>query len=493
MRSEFSRVRLSTLVLVAACAALQPVAALGRQGSTRIVVTTGDAAPGGGQFDLFRAVAPAINDAGDVAFLVHVTGPGTAGGDGVFIHSGSVISAIARDGQPAAGGGTMNLGSAIVGLDDVGRVAFRSRIDPAGVFGTFIFDGGTTTELVRSGQPAPGGTGTLDFLSNPALNQSGQIALSANIESGAPGGPRFGIFRAGPPGGGALTQIARHGDPAPDGNGTLSTVSFGNHAIDDAGRVAFSATLEGTSGGSADRSGLFVGTGGPLQQVLRSNAPAPGGNGTFSSFGRPDLNNADQLVFGAGLTGTAGGAADDSGIYRVGPGGAPIEVARAGTLIPGGSGRYGIFRQPSINEIGQVGFLTTLTDTPGGLADDSAVFRVNPNGTVRTIAREGQTAPGGGVIHDITDNNSSVAMNDAGQFALFLNLDDVPFPDDFGIYFHDDVLGLLKVARMGDPLLGSTIAGLNMRADAAGRCCEAGHRRRRRRVGSSSSARRPRR
>ena len=40
------------------------------------------------------------------------------------------------------------------------------------------------------------------------------------------------------------------------------------------------------------------------------------GNGTFSIFGFPELNNAGQVAFFARLTGTDGGTNDDEGIFR---------------------------------------------------------------------------------------------------------------------------------------------------------------------------------
>ena len=62
---------------------------------------------------------------------------------------------------------------------------------------------------------------------------------------------------------------------------------------------AFTASLNGTSGGSTDNSGIFRGSGGNITQIARRGQAAPDANGTFSSFGRPMLNNSGDVAFWA--------------------------------------------------------------------------------------------------------------------------------------------------------------------------------------------------
>ena len=109
---------------------------------------------------------------------------------------------------------------------------------------------------------------------------------------------------------GRTETILMTGQPAPDGNGIISAVFDG--AINDYGQVVVPATLSGTS----DFRGLFLGDGGPVTQIARQGQAAPDGNGIFDSFGSsPSLNNSGQVLFSSLLNGSSGGDSDDRGLY----------------------------------------------------------------------------------------------------------------------------------------------------------------------------------
>jgi hypothetical protein len=57
------------------------------------------------------------------------------------------------------------------------------------------------------------------------------------------------------------------------------------------------------------------------------------------------------------------------------------------------------------------------------------------------------------------------AMNEAGQVAFAAGLDidptNVTPTEEFGLFFHDDDLGLVKIIRQNDPFLGSTVTNFD--------------------------------
>ncbi len=72
------------------------------------------------------------------------------------------------------------------------------------------------------------------------------------------------------------------------------------------------------------------------------------------------------------------------------------------------------------------------------------------NGTFATFERDG-----------------ALAFNNAGQMVFEATLVGTPggSADDRGLYFHDDSLGLRKIVRAGDALLGSTVSDFRFRGN----------------------------
>jgi hypothetical protein len=156
--------------------------------------------------------------------------------------------------------------------------------------------------------------------------------------------------------------------------------------------VAFNAVLFETAGGTADDSGIFRGDGATITAVAREGQPAPGGNGRFDHFAAgfrdrppdsrftlnaPSLNAAGEVAFLGALTGTAGGTADDRGVYFYDDARGLIELAREGKPFMGGtlslldfyantlSGHAG---EHGLNDRRQVAFSYRLTDGSAGVA-----------------------------------------------------------------------------------------------------------------------------
>jgi len=186
------------------------------------------------------------------------------------------------------------------------------------VFLTFIASGFlhaqsyTSSVVTVSGNAAPDGNGTLATFADAVLNDGGQAAFSASLAGTAGGGSDDGGIFAGS--GGTLTQIAREGQSVPGGDGVISSFTL-LVRWNDSGTAGFFANLSGTSGGGNDNNGIFLGSGGPLTQIVRKGQVPPGGNGVFANPNVPALNNNGVAGFASSLTGTIGGLNDDSGIF----------------------------------------------------------------------------------------------------------------------------------------------------------------------------------
>ena len=69
-------------------------------------------------------------------------------------------------------------------------------------------------------------------------------------------------------------------------------------------------------------------------------------------------------------------------------------VVQTGDASPDGNGTMSLLNAPSINNAGQLAFVTQLSGTSGGTADNLAMVRRETNGSFKLIARRGQTFDG---------------------------------------------------------------------------------------------------
>ena len=237
--------------------------------------------------------------------------------------------------------------------------------------------GGGITKLVAAGDVNSGSTffsPTLNSFPPSSLDATGQVVFRALVLG------LNGIYgrRAA-----RSNELPRQEAPAP-GGGTFSTLS-GASAINSAGQVAFFAT---TTGGPGQNQGVFVGTpGGAVAKIAVSADPAPGG-GTFSQFsgGGFSFNDSGEVAFQASLNGGAGIGAfvgSTSSLQAVALNGAPAPA--------GGNFSLNANQDILINNQHDVVFRAALT---GGSADSGYFLRRGTNGTLQTVAVQGQAAPG---------------------------------------------------------------------------------------------------
>lgn len=294
------------------------------------------------------------------------------------------------------------------------------------------------------------------FAFAPSINNSGRVAFLASLDGGGSG-----VFTGN---GSAVQTIAT--------TGAVFDQFFGvQPAINDSGRVAFLASQVAP----ASVTGIFVGTGGAAIAVATSN--------DFVNFNDYlSMNAAGQVAFRAfqlstsqeGIFLGSGGAvttiADTSGIFSgfkpdslfgdpsVSAGGS---VAFAAQLKAGGSGFF----------VGNGGAATTIATTTGGsgFINLPGSPSINDAGTV--VFRGDQ--PGiagiytgdGGATTTIVDSSGPFAgfgnfpaINNQGQVAFLGIPDSGPFQG--GIYAGSDPVDD-KVIAVGDALDGSIVTSLS--------------------------------
>jgi hypothetical protein len=281
-------------------------------------------------------------------------------------------------------------------LNAAGDVAFYGVLGGTGVDGTnysglWSTAGGTLSLVARQGVNFGNFN---DFASlPPVLNADGEVAFYH------PYYPAASIWSTV---GGTLAVVAREGNagPGPNVGAGVNFISFGNHALNAAGEVAFNGQLTGTGVTSANNTGIWSTVGGTLAVVAREGNAGPGPNvGTgvnFSSLGGPVLNSAGAVAFGGTLTGTGVLAGNDGGIWST-VGGTLAVVAREGGGGPGpnvGAGvNFSSLGSPVINAAGEIAFRGDLTGTGVNSANDSGIWST-AGGTLTVVAREGSGAPG---------------------------------------------------------------------------------------------------
>ena len=331
-----------------------------------------------GTFSMFDSMgSPAFNDLGQAAFRADVLVPASV--QGVFRADGTAVDAIALAGDPAPapGGGTdgtfmmfnqvrlNNLGQAAFQADTMGGISF-------GMGGVYRSDGATAVSIVRDGQaaPLPSGETFMGMYESLSLNQAGQVAFRANLVGGV---AMWGLFRGD---GATITPLAVEFQGVPGGNGVFSM--FNGLTLNDAGQVAFGAMLTGTASPGFDDECVYRADGVTIDEIARKGDPAPDGNGVFgmlSVVDVPRINGGGQVAFVADLTGTANPGVDNRGIYLADDQ-EVVQVARKGddhglgTIMEVGFSGMGApmagdILPTVVNDFGQVVYSVTYDDMTG--------------------------------------------------------------------------------------------------------------------------------
>ena len=229
----------------------------------------------------------------------------------VSIASGDIIDGrldvVAHVGQATPAGETtfVNITDSSHGrsLNEQGRVVFTANLDDGVSSGLYAWENGVTTELVRSGDPAPvAGTFLALHLGRLQQNDVGGILFWAFLD-GTPRGDddNAGIYWYQD---GEIKEIVRKGDALPiDSNAEWNGFTPDSPAINNQGHVLLALQFNDSQESDA---GLFLWDGNGLTKVVRNGDPVPAdstiGNTVFSQLGfgkRLQLNDSGEIAFTA--------------------------------------------------------------------------------------------------------------------------------------------------------------------------------------------------
>lgn len=386
------------------------------------VARTGQPSPDlNGNFNVFNSQI-ALNTTSQV-FETGLTGTlaGATDNSGIYQLSGGVLTILARAGQAVPEGGAVfrSFSGVIPRINRSGQTAFQCATSTS-LSALYRSTDGALRRMAYLGQPSPDGNGALGALSPPSLNNGGTLAFSATVSS--TNSSLYGLFLADENG---LSVLARTGQAVPDGNGQYSLFPSTLPVLNDSNQVAFVANLSGTSAGAVDNLGLFRAEPGLIIQLARKGQTTPSGNGRFLDFGGKSyvaINNAGTVAFLAELTGTRDGSADNAAILLAN-GAALTEVVRKGQHSPDGNGVFSGFGYPALNNKGQLAFVATLSGASGGITNDSGIYFVDTNLAVKQVIRSGQRVNGktvtGPSFLSGPNYGGMSGLNDNGQLAAY--------------------------------------------------------------------------
>ncbi len=414
---------------------------------------------------------PALNDAGDVAFVaatVDISSGRPAGGAIFRRPAGGSLAPVVRLGDAYDGGTFQILGPPA--LNGSGGLAFRGFVDGANTLdGIFVLENGVPVLRVRDGiiptradagfpndQPLSAG----GFGDTVVMNDQGDIAFTvdpffdgsdnASLDD-LDGSPGVLVYHAG-----MTFMVGYPGQPIL-GNGRITgtrlSPTVGSAATAPAlapdGSVVFFGSLNGGSSEMILRSGPLDTEPDTLVELGGSSPDTSPAGGTYLlATSAPVVDAAGSLVFSARL---AGATSAQALIYQ------PLEGAGSVVLIGDAApaptqGFFGgpPFFQPHLNDRGDVVFKSFVARGPG-----LGIFRFR-DGALSALVRLRDAAPlpGGPPILDLVGEPSLNAAGDIAFGAL------VPVADENGEnttarrgIFTASAAGLRAIAMPGDVIM----------------------------------------
>lgn len=208
----------------------------------RKVVVGGEPSPIGGTFSL-NFLPPAqvrINNRGEMLFQAEVLfdGPPLRGTLGLFLAGQDGIKKIEVNGDQMPAGGTVTPRTFAFGdLNDNGDVAFTVGLTGTeSDTGIFLYSEGSISKIMLEGETTPLGGKFSSLVSQrftpPRLNNNGSVAFSAHMTDGP---SPFGVFLASER---AMVKVVAVGDRLPTGE---KIKQIGSFALNDNGDIAFVA------------------------------------------------------------------------------------------------------------------------------------------------------------------------------------------------------------------------------------------------------------
>lgn len=184
---------------------------------------------------------------------------------------------------------------------------------------------------------------------------------------------------------------------------------------------------------------------GQIQVVVRSGDDAPDGNGDLGFLNAPSINNLGQLAFVSELTGTSGGSTDNLALLRRETSGTLTSIARRGVMFNGKPINAFDPTAPFIDGDGTVASIMT-TGPP-----TSTWYVYGSGGPLASLYTAGMTSPSGAAL--ALTGVTSAAINDAGVTAYRAT-----FGSENGIYQRTDAgVHSVRLLRGAAAPLGGTV------------------------------------
>ena len=122
--------------------------------------------------------------------------------------------------------------------------------------------------------------------------------------------------------------------------------------MNNAGQLAFWASLSGTGVTTNNDTGLYFYNGATLNKVVRENDPVPEGVGNFNVLSDvPSLNQTGLVAFESSLRNTPFDTNAGTYLYN---GGTLVKLARRGDGVPDGGGLFSQSLNTTVNSVGHV-------------------------------------------------------------------------------------------------------------------------------------------
>src|SRR5438132_1377883 len=415
--------------------------------------------------------SPAMNDAGDVAFLAgYVDTLGFPNGGAILLapRAGGMTRLVRID-DPFASGRLQALGPPA--LNNRGMLAFHAlstTTDPSDhgmLDGVFALDatGANLRVLVRDGiAPSPAGQPLTEFQDAVALDDDGDVAflagpLSDDANPSDEGSPGVLVLR-----GGVVSLLAYPGQVLGSGGvtgGALGPAAGGALAapsIGPDGTVAFFASLEGNAEVIARTAGRGVQ---PLVSTGGNGADASPVGGLYGGAESPPaLDAAGGIVV---LARIVNGQSSEAIVYRAADGRtSPIALGEAAPQQSQGFFAGRPFSAPHMNDAGDIVFRAYVARGPASIGifrARSALIDPAHGMPIETVVRAGDASPAPG-SPPFFDFPGEPSVNRAGAVAFAARL-----PGAGRGLFVADARGVRPIVLRGDPApgdSGTTFTGL---------------------------------
>jgi hypothetical protein len=375
---------------------------------------------------------------GQTALNAYIFGPGIDfyNEQGIWSESGGALQLIARTGSvpPGTASDVRFVTLYTSRRNDMGEVAFHAQTITPGISsrrGIWSTDGGSLHLVAIDGAHAPGTAGGVNFgesfpnlgnvgFGEPVFNNAGQVAFRASLTgTGVTTANSRGIWTED---GSGVRLVIRDGMSAPSfGPGVEYSDAIEPIYLNDGGQLAFQAALRGIGINDSNNTAIWFDQSGSLQLVTRAGTQAPGtASGVlFSRFDLWGFNDLSQAAITAVLVGPGITSANDDGVWTGAAGDLQLR-AREGARPPDSPPgvTYTRFSDIDLNNRGEVAFRGFLAGSGINSTNDSGLWSSGGGHPLHLVARSGEHAPGTGSGVSFHGTFDSIVINDAGFTAF---------------------------------------------------------------------------